>query len=45
MPAEEWPDIGKPVHGTIGYHVRPGGHDVTLFDWIQYIDFADKHLK
>jgi hypothetical protein len=45
MPAKEWPEIGKSVHGTIGYHVRPGKHDVTLFDWIQYIDFADKHLK
>jgi len=45
LPAKEWPAVGKPVHGTIGYHVRPGKHDVTLFDWINYLDFADKHLK
>ncbi|MFC2125060.1 acetylxylan esterase [Bacteroidota bacterium] len=45
LPVNEWPEVGKPVHGTIGYHVRLGKHDVTLFDWIQYLDFADKHLK
>jgi hypothetical protein len=45
IPVTGWPDVGKPVHGTIGYHVRPGVHDVTLFDWEQYLDFADLHFK
>jgi len=42
LPATEMPAVDKPVHGTIGYHVRTGKHDVTDFDWKQYMDFADK---
>ena len=39
-----WPPIDTPVGGTIGYHVRRGGHDVTPYDWQQYLAFADRHL-
>jgi len=39
------PAINSPVTGDIGYHVRSGGHDVTLYDWQRYLDFADYHLK
>jgi hypothetical protein len=37
--------VGQPVLGQIGYHVRAGGHDVTDFDWTQYLAFADRHLR
>ncbi len=44
LPANEMPPVDEPVQGTIGYHIRSGGHDVTDFDWEQYLNFADKHL-
>jgi hypothetical protein len=45
LPAKEWPAVNTPIQGRIGYHVRSGGHDVTEYDWQQYLDFADKHLR
>jgi hypothetical protein len=46
FPASEMPAVNSPVTGgSIGYHIRTGGHAVTLFDWQQYISFADKYLK
>ena len=42
--ARTMPKEDQPVHGRIGYHVRSGRHDVTDYDWQQYLDFADKHL-
>lgn len=44
LPAEKWPPVGTSIQGGIGYHVRSGSHDVTDFDWKQYLDFADKNL-
>jgi hypothetical protein len=45
LPAKDMPAVNQPVMGTIGYHVRSGGHDVTDYDWEQYLNFADKHLR
>ena len=39
------PPIDHPVGDTLGYHVRTGPHDITAYDWAQYLDFADHHLK
>ena len=36
------PPVDTPVGRTIGYHVRIGGHDVTAYDWSQYLAFADR---
>jgi hypothetical protein len=43
LPATDMPKVNQPIHGTIGYHIRTGKHDVTLYDWQRYIEFANKH--
>lgn len=45
LPATSLPEINNPVMGTIGYHIRSGGHSVTAFDWDNYLDFADKFFQ
>ena len=41
----QMPSLDKPVQkGTIGYHVRSGGHALTQYDWQQFMDFADMHF-
>lgn len=42
---ENQPPVDTPVGETIGYHMRSGGHDILLYDWKQFIAFADRHFK
>jgi hypothetical protein len=38
------PKVGEAITGRISYHIRPGKHDVTDYDWQKYLDFLDKYL-
>ena len=38
------PEVDQPVGDVIGYHLRSGKHDLTTFDWNQYLDFAERHF-
>lgn len=41
----EMPNVDEPVGETVGYHVRSGKHNITAYDWEQYLAFADRHLR
>jgi hypothetical protein len=45
LPTTIMPAVSQPQIGTIAYHIRPGKHDVTLYDWQRYMDFADMQFK
>jgi len=36
-----FPALSHPVGDYVRYHIRPGKHDITLYDWTQYMNFAD----
>jgi hypothetical protein len=37
--------VEQPVtKGRNGYHIRAGRHEILLYDWLRYLDFADKNL-
>jgi hypothetical protein len=42
---DDMPSVDQPVGETVRYHVRTGAHSQTAYDWAQYLDFADRHLK
>ncbi len=45
LPTDVHPNTNEPVQNTIAYHIRTGGHDVTDYDWEQYMKFAIKHFE
>jgi len=44
LKTSQMPPVGKRVGDSIGYHVRPGDHDLTPFDWDKFMDFADEKM-
>ncbi len=45
MKARDFPDTNQLTGSSIGYHIRPGEHNVKPADWKVYCDFADRFLK
>jgi unsaturated rhamnogalacturonyl hydrolase len=41
---DSMPGLEKPVGDYVRYHIRSGKHDLTWYDWLQYLDFADTRL-
>jgi hypothetical protein len=37
---DEMPQVEQPIGNTNHYHIRKGKHDITLYYWEQYINFA-----
>jgi hypothetical protein len=41
----QMPLVEQPVGEHVRYHIRTGKHDITLYDWQQFLTFADTHFK
>ncbi len=44
LETDEMPDVNQLVGNHVGYHIRPGKHDMTEVDWQVYMDFADRFV-
>ncbi|MCY7359645.1 MAG: hypothetical protein LH609_19755 [Rudanella sp.] len=45
LPATVQPAVNVPVFNTaLGYHLREGAHNLTRYDWQQYLTFARNHF-
>lgn len=40
-----FPTVNQPIGQTVRYHNRTGKHDVTDYDWQQYLRFADSLVR
>ncbi|MDO5522977.1 MAG: acetylxylan esterase [Bacteroidia bacterium] len=45
LPDNMPPDNEQVIHLPLGFHNRDGGHDMNLFDWRQFVKFADEYFK
>lgn len=44
LDTDQIPPVNQPIMHDVAYHVRTGVHDVTVFDWEQYLNFLDKEF-
>ncbi len=42
LQASSLPEPGKVIGGAVAYHVREGKHELTEFDWVRFMDFAER---
>ena len=42
--SSEMPHVNQPIQNTVAYHIRTGKHNVTDYDWEQYIKWAKEQL-
>jgi hypothetical protein len=42
---DQVPPLDHPIIHTIAFHTHTGKHEITAFDWEQFLLFGDKHLK
>jgi hypothetical protein len=46
LESSETPDLRQPIQDSeVGYHIREGGHSIEMYDWVQFMNFADQHFK
>jgi hypothetical protein len=41
---EKMPPLNQPIMRRLAFHYRTGKHEVTAYDWDQFLIFADRHL-
>ena len=44
LKTDKMPSINQPIGDRVAYHIRSGVHDVTDYDWENYIRFANRWL-
>jgi len=42
---DQMPALNQPILRTLAFHIRTGKHEVTDFDWDQFLNFADMRLR
>lgn len=43
LAVDEFPEERVLVDSVLGYHIRPGGHDMTWEEWEAWMKFAERH--
>lgn len=46
LESEASPPVGEPIiKSDVGYHNRPGGHSIEMYDWLRFLEFVEYHFK